>query len=90
VGAVIPAYSSSASPSPQDLAVLLAAIEEHGVKAVFVGLSANADAAQAVSQDAGIQVVPLYTESLSEPGGPADSYLGMLEYNVNAIVGALR
>jgi len=90
VGAVIPAYSSSASPSPQDLAVLLAAIEEHGVKAVFVGLSANADAAQAVAQDAGIQVVPLYTESLSEAGGPADSYIGMLEYNVNAIVEALR
>jgi ABC-type Zn uptake system ZnuABC Zn-binding protein ZnuA len=90
VGAVIPAYSSSASPSPQDLGDLLGAIQEHGVKAVFVGLSANADAAQAVAQDAGIQVVPLYTESLSEPGGPADSYLGMLEYNVNAIVEALR
>ena len=90
VGAVIPAYSSSASPSPQDLADLLGAIQEHGVKAVFVGLSANADATQAVAQDAGIQVVPLYTESLSEPGGPADSYLGMLEYNVNAIVEALR
>ena len=90
VGAVIPAYSSSASPSPQDLADLLGAIQEHGVKAVFVGLSANADATQAVAQDAGIQVVPLYTESLSEPGGPADSYLGMLEYNVKAIVEALR
>jgi ABC-type Zn uptake system ZnuABC Zn-binding protein ZnuA len=90
VGAVIPAYSSSASPSPRDLADLLGAIEEHGVKAVFVGLSANADAAQAVAQDAGIQIVPLYTESLSEAGGPADSYLGMLEYNVNAIVEALR
>ena len=90
VGAVIPAYSSSASPSPQDLADLLGSIQEHGVKAVFVGLSANADAAQAVAQDAGIQVVPLYTESLSEPGGPAVSYIGMLEYNVNAIVEALR
>jgi len=90
VGAVIPAYSSSASPSPQDLADLLGAIEEHGVKAVFVGLSANADAAQAVAQDAGIQVVPLYTESLSDAGGSADSYIGMLEYNVNAIVEALR
>ena len=90
VGAVIPAYSSSASPSPQDLAGLLGAIQEHGVKAVFVGLSANADAAQAVAQDSGIQVIPLYTESLGEAGGPADSYLGMLEYNVNAIVAALR
>jgi len=90
VGAVIPAYSSSASPSPQDLADLLGAIEEHGVKAVFVGLSANADAAQAAARDAGIQVVPLYTESLGDAGGPAASYLAMMEYNVNAIVEALR
>jgi len=90
VGAVIPAYSSSASPSPQDLAALLAAIEEHGVTAVFVGLSANPDAAEAIAQDAGIQVIPLYTESLGEAGGSADSYIGMLEYNVNAIVEALR
>jgi ABC-type Zn uptake system ZnuABC Zn-binding protein ZnuA len=90
VGAVVPAYSSSASPSPQDLADLLGVIQEHDVKAVFVGLSANPDAAQAVAQDAGVQVVPLFTESLSDAGGPADSYIGMLEYNVNAIVEALR
>jgi manganese/zinc/iron transport system substrate-binding protein len=34
--------------------------------------------------------VSLYTESLGEPGSPADTYLTMMEYNVNAIVEALR
>lgn len=90
VGAVIPAYSSSASASPQDLAALLEAIEQHGVKAVFVGLSANPVAAEALARDAGIQVVRLYTESLGEPDGTASSYIAMMEYNVSAIVEALR
>jgi ABC-type Zn uptake system ZnuABC Zn-binding protein ZnuA len=90
VGAVIPAYSTSASPSPQEMADLLSAIEVHQVKAVFVGLSASAVVAEAVSADIGIPVVSLYTESLGEPGSPADTYLTMMEYNVNAIVEALR
>jgi ABC-type Zn uptake system ZnuABC Zn-binding protein ZnuA len=90
VGAVIPAYSSSASASPQDLAALQQTIQEHGVKAVFVGASASPGAAEALARDAGIVVVRLYTESLSEAGGPATTYIAMMEYNVQAIVEALR
>ncbi len=90
VGAVIPAYSSGAAPSPQDMAELLAAIETRAVNAVFVGATANPDAAQAVAREAGIRVIVLYTGSLSEPGGPADSYLRMMEYDVGAIAASLR
>jgi ABC-type Zn uptake system ZnuABC Zn-binding protein ZnuA len=42
-----------------------------------------------VAQDSGVQVVPLYTGSLGEAGGPAESYIAMLEYDVAAIVEAL-
>jgi ABC-type Zn uptake system ZnuABC Zn-binding protein ZnuA len=90
VGAVIPAYSSSASPSTQDLVSLLDAIEQHQVKAVFVGLSANPEAAETVAAETGAEVVPLYTESLSGPDGPAASYLALMRYDVDAIVQALR
>lgn len=90
VGAVIPAYSASASASPQDLAALLEAIQEHAVGAVFIGTSASPGAAEALARDADIRVVRLYTGSLSEAGGPAANYIAMMEFNVGAIVAALK
>lgn len=89
VGAVIPAYSTTASPSPQDLAELLAAIESYDVRAVFVGISVNPTLAERVSEDAGIELVPLYTGALSEVDGPAATYLELMRYDVSAIAGAL-
>ena len=46
--------------------------------------------AEQVAQDTGIAVVPVYTGSLTTPGGEADSYLDFMHYNVNAIVKALK
>jgi ABC-type Zn uptake system ZnuABC Zn-binding protein ZnuA len=34
-------------------------------------------------------VVPLYTDSLTEAGGEADSYIDLMRYDVAAIVKAL-
>jgi len=90
VGAVFPGYSTLAGPSAQELAELEDAIDELGVKAVFVGLTVNPDLAQRVADDTGTQLVFLYTGSLSEPGGPAGDYLSLMRYNVSAIVEALR
>jgi len=39
--------------------------------------------------DTGVRLVFLYTGSLSEPGGPADSYIAFMRYDINAIVAAL-
>lgn len=90
ISAVFPGYSTVAEPSAQDLAALQDAIREFGVKAVFVGLTVNPGLAQHVAQDTGIRLVFLYTGSLSEPGGPADDYLALMQYNVSAIVDALK
>lgn len=90
VGAVIPAYSSSAAASASELAELIEVIEQTQAPAVFVGLTVNPRVAESVAQDAGVQVVPLYTGSLGEAGGAADAYIGMMEYDVAAIVEALR
>jgi ABC-type Zn uptake system ZnuABC Zn-binding protein ZnuA len=46
--------------------------------------------AQQMVSDMGIELVTLYTESLSEPGSPAGSYLAYMRYNVSAIVNALQ
>ncbi len=90
VGAIIPGYSTLAAPSAQEIAAIEDAIREFGVKAVFVGESVNPSIAQRIAEDTGVRLVPLYHGSLSEPGGPADSYLTFIRYNVSAIVEALK
>lgn len=90
IGAVIPAYSTNASPSAQELAALQDEIGQYGVKAVFVSTTVNPELAQQVAADTGIQLVPLYTGSLGEPGSGADTYLDYIRYNTSAIVEALR
>lgn len=90
VGAIIPGYSTMAEPSAQDIAALEDTIRNLGVKAVFVGKSINPNLAERIAQDTGIHLVFIYTGSLSEPGGEADSYLAYVRYNVSAIVNALR
>jgi len=90
LGAIIPGYSTLAAPSAQDLARLEDAIRQYEVPAVFVGITLNPSIAAQVAQDTGVQLIPVYHGSLSEVGGPADTYLTFMRYNVKAIVGGLR
>lgn len=90
VGAVIPSFSTLAEPSAQELAALETAIRQQGVKAVFAGSTVNPKLARRVAADTGIQLVPLYTGSLTAPGGEAPSYLDYMRHNVAAIVKALK
>jgi ABC-type Zn uptake system ZnuABC Zn-binding protein ZnuA len=90
VGLVIPAISTSASTSSKELAELIDTIEEHNVPAIFVGSTVNPTLAEQVAEDTGMQIVYVYTGSLSEPGGEAGSYLEFMRYNVKAFVEALK
>lgn len=90
VGALVGAFSTNAAPSAQELAALEETIKLQNVTAVFVGNEVNPQLAEQVAQDTGTKLVYLYTGSLSEAGGEADSYLNFMRYNVNAIVGALK
>ena len=90
VGAVVPSYSTMAEPSAQQLATLEDAIRSLGVKAVFVGNTVNPTLAKRVAEDTGIQLVYVYTDSLTEAGGPAANTLDLIRYTVNAIVSGLR
>lgn len=90
VGAIIPSYSTLSEPSAGELAQLEAAINQFGVKAIFVGISLNPTLADRVAQDTGMQLVPIYTESLSDKDGPAHTYLEMIHFDVESIVAALK
>jgi manganese/iron transport system substrate-binding protein len=90
VGAIVPGYSTAAQPSAQELADLEDHIKTYSVKAVFVGNTVNPALAQRVTDDTGVKLISLYTGSLTEPGGEADSYLNYVKYNVGAIVEGLK
>ncbi len=91
VGAIVPSFSTDASPSAQQLAQLVNAIKATHARAVFLEIGSNPQLAQQVAQESGIKVVAdLYTESISAAGGPAPSYVEMLRYNTRAIVDALK
>ncbi|MDW8065915.1 MAG: metal ABC transporter substrate-binding protein [Anaerolineae bacterium] len=90
VGTIIPGVSTAAEPSAQEIAKLQETIRDLNVKAIFVSSTISPSVAEQIAKDIGIPLVRLYMETLSEPGGEADSYITMMRYNVQAIVRSLR
>lgn len=89
-GAVVPGYSTLSEPSAQEVASLEDTLRALGVKAIFAGNTVNSSLSQRIADDTDIQVIPVYTGSLSDPGGPAATYLDYMRYNVDAFVGGLK
>ena len=90
VGAVIPSFSSDASPSAQQMAGLIEQIKLHEAPAIFLDASDNPDLAKQIAADTGVKVISdLHLESLTE-GDPAGTYLEMMRDNVTRIVRALQ
>ncbi|MGK8524809.1 zinc ABC transporter substrate-binding protein AztC [Nocardia asteroides] len=91
VGAVIPGGTTLASPSPSDLSALAGTIRAAGVGAIFAD-SAQPDRLTRVLADqvgVHVRVISLYSESLTEPGGGAGTYLEMMRANTESIVRGL-
>lgn len=89
VGAIYP-ISPSSEPSAQDIAALEDAIREYGVSAVFTESTVNPKLARQVAEDTGVNLVALYTGSLGGPGSGVESYVDLIRFDVNAIVGSLK
>lgn len=77
-------------PSAADLAALVEKVKAAGVKAVFSEAQFSPRLAETLAQEAGVTkvVTTLYNDALGPP--PADSYLGMMRWNMDQIVAALR
>lgn len=91
IGAVIPSGTTLASPSGSDLKDLADAVAASGVPVVFADSSQPDRLVQAMAEEADvdIEVVPLFTESLTEPGEGAGTYLEMTRSNAEAIAAGL-
>jgi zinc/manganese transport system substrate-binding protein/manganese/iron transport system substrate-binding protein len=77
-------------PTAADMAALVEKVKAAHVKAVFSEVQFNPKLAQTLADEAGIKqvVTTLYNDALGPP--PADTYLGMMTWNVDHIVEALR
>lgn len=91
IGVVLPGGSTFAEPNPQDLLSLVDEIEAENVQAIFVETSSPADLAETVANEVGydVQVVTLYSGTLSDTDESASTYLDYMRFNVDAIVMAL-
>jgi zinc/manganese transport system substrate-binding protein/manganese/iron transport system substrate-binding protein len=77
-------------PSAAELAALVDKVKAAGVKAVFSEAQFSPKLAATLAQEAGITTVvtTLYNDALGP--APADTYLGMMRWNVDQIVPALK
>jgi ABC-type Zn uptake system ZnuABC Zn-binding protein ZnuA len=76
-------------PTASNLAALVQEVRAAGVTAVFSEAQFSPELSQTLADEAGISsvVTTLYNDALGPP--PADSYLGLMRWNVDQIVAAL-
>ncbi len=91
VATLIPGGGTLAEPSASALEDIIDVVRDTGVPAIFAETSSGSRLAEVVAEEVGadVQVVELYTESLSEPDGPAATYAAMMRTNVQRIADAL-
>lgn len=77
-------------PSAGELADLVNRVKAAGVKAVFSEAQFSPKLAQTLADEAGVRkvVTTLYNDALGDP--PADTYLGMMRWNVEQVVEVLK
>ncbi len=74
---------TDAEPSARDVATLVKQVRREHIKAVFVENMTDPRFAQMLAREAGATLGPaVYSDALSAPGGPADTYLEMFRHNV--------
>lgn len=82
---------TEAEPSAQELAALIAQLREEKVAALFVENITSPALVQQISDETGIEIGGrLFSDALSERGGPATSYLAMFQHNLGTLLEALN
>lgn len=82
---------TEAEPSAKELAELITQIREAGVAALFVENITNPTLVQQIADETGLEIGGrLYSDALSERGGPATSYLAMFKHNLGQLLAALE
>ncbi len=92
VGDALGAISTEGGePSAAQMAQLADLIRAEGVPALFAENVEGSQVIERLAQETGVKIgPPLYTDALGRPGTSGDTYLRLMRYNVDSIVGALR
>ncbi|WP_435930558.1 zinc ABC transporter substrate-binding protein AztC [Dryocola sp. BD613] len=81
--------STESEASAADVAGILKEIKQSRASAVFSENISSPRLVEQIASEAGLRVAGvLYSDALSEPAGPASTYLKMMEHNVNTIAAA--
>lgn len=81
---------TEAEPSAQELAVLIDQLKADGAAALFIENITSPALLQQIADETGLTIGGrLFSDALSERGGPATSYLAMFEHNLNTLLTAL-
>jgi zinc/manganese transport system substrate-binding protein len=82
--------SEDAEPSAADMKRLIDQIRREHIKVLFFENALSPRLVQQIGNETGATVGgTLYADALSEPGGPADTYLKMFEHNVPLLRSAM-
>ncbi|NJK97942.1 MAG: zinc ABC transporter solute-binding protein, partial [Bacteroidales bacterium] len=82
--------STEAEASARDIATLIGLVRERRAGAIFTETTSNPRLVERIAAETGIAIGGrLYSGSLSEPDGPAGSYVAMMRYNTGQFVNAL-
>jgi len=91
-GVVIPGGSTLAEATSQDIARLVAGVTDRGIQALIGSVFKENTLLDTIAAESGgeVSVVPLYVESVGEPGGDAATYQLMMIWNGQQIAEALQ
>ena len=83
--------STDAEPSAADVAKLIIQIKSEGVSALFVENMSDPRLIQQIANETGVTLGgELYADALSEPDGPAATYIDMFRHNVGLLIPAME
>lgn len=90
-GTILPGAGTAADVDPRTLAGLIDRVNARHIPAIFGEFSVNSDLTETIAAETRheVQVVTLYTGSLSAPDGDAPTYLDYMRHNARLIVTAL-
>jgi zinc/manganese transport system substrate-binding protein len=83
-------FSTGDDPSAGDIATLISEIRAGGARVLFVETNNNPGLLEQISSETGAHIGgELYSDSLSDPGGPAATYLDLMRHNAATIATGL-
>lgn len=84
-------WSTESEPSAAQVAALIRQLRTRQIRALFLESGVNPRLLQRIAAEGGAVIGgTLYGDTLSPPGGPADTFLKLVRHNITTLVAALK